>query len=56
MTIQDAILRRLHDEDLIVIQATLSLEGLSEMINDSRFLDALQHVLHRCTDILLSGK
>lgn len=55
VTIQDAILRRLHDEDLSVIQAALSLEGLSEMISASYFLDALQTVLQRCIGILLSS-
>lgn len=39
--IQNAILHRLHDEDLGIIQAALPLKGLSEMTSASYSLDAL---------------
>lgn len=48
ITIQDAILRQLYDDDLSVVQASLSLEGLSKIISASDFLKALDNVLKRC--------
>lgn len=56
VTIQDAILRQLRDDDLTVIQAVLSLDGLSEIINSSDLLEALRDVLQRCNNILMSSK
>ena len=53
--IQNAILHWLHDEDLGIIQAALPLKGLSEMTSASYSLDALQNVLQRRIDILLSS-
>lgn len=47
ITIQDAILRQLYDDDLSVVQASLSLEGLSKIISASDFLKALDNVLKR---------
>ncbi|KAK9292213.1 hypothetical protein L1049_020175 [Liquidambar formosana] len=55
VTIQDAILRQLRDDDLTVIQAVLSLDGLSEIINSSDLLKALRDVLRRCNNILMSS-
>ncbi|KAK9059672.1 hypothetical protein SSX86_020376 [Deinandra increscens subsp. villosa] len=52
-TVNDALLRRLYDEDLSVVQAVLSMSRLSEFINHSDLLDGLQKVLKRCTDILI---
>ncbi|XP_052184980.1 uncharacterized protein At3g06530 [Diospyros lotus] len=54
-TIQDAILRRLRDDDLTVIQATLTLSGLDDIIPPLALLDALEKVLHRCLVILMSS-
>ena len=53
--IQNTILHWLHDEDLGIIQAALPLKGLSEMTSASYSLDALQNVLQRRIDILLSS-
>lgn len=47
ITIRDAILRQLYDDDLSVVQASLSLEGLSKIISASDFLKALDNVLKR---------
>lgn len=54
-TIQDAILRRLCDEDLTVVQAALNLEALPEIINAPLCIDAFRNVLQRCINILSSG-
>ncbi|KAM3340540.1 putative protein isoform X3 [Capsicum galapagoense] len=54
-TIQDAILRRLGDEDLTVVQAALSLEALPEIISAPLCMDAFRNVLQRCIKILSSG-
>lgn len=54
--VQDAILRRLQDDDLTVIQAVLNLQSLNQMISSSVLLDTIQSVLDRCIQILLSGE
>ncbi|PHT52471.1 hypothetical protein CQW23_06933 [Capsicum baccatum] len=54
-TIQDAILRRLGDEDLTVVQAALNLEALPEIISAPLCMDAFRNVLQRCIKILSSG-
>ncbi|XP_060203327.1 uncharacterized protein At3g06530 isoform X2 [Lycium barbarum] len=54
-TIQDAILRRLCDEDLTVVQAALNLEELPEIISAPLRIDAFRNVLQRCIKILSSG-
>lgn len=54
-TIQDAILRRLCDEDLTVVQAALNLEALREIINAPLRIDAFRNVLSRCIKLLSSG-
>ncbi|GAB4854073.1 hypothetical protein Ancab_022655 [Ancistrocladus abbreviatus] len=51
-SIQEAILRRLHDDDLSVVQAAVSLHRLSELISSTQLFEALQNVLQRCTRIL----
>ncbi|XP_076945325.1 uncharacterized protein At3g06530-like [Bidens hawaiensis] len=53
-TLNDAILRRLYDDDLSVVQAVLSMSRLSEFIKHSDLLDGLQKVLKRCTNIVIS--
>ncbi|XP_010486163.1 PREDICTED: uncharacterized protein At3g06530-like [Camelina sativa] len=55
VTIQDAILRQLWDDDLAVVQAALSFDKLPNIITSSGLLDALLHVVKRCVGILLSG-
>ncbi|KAL8153527.1 hypothetical protein V2J09_011287 [Rumex salicifolius] len=54
-SIQDAVLRRLYDDDLDVIKAALSLDRLSELIGSVKLLEVLQDVLKKSTDMLLSG-
>ncbi|GAV79488.1 LOW QUALITY PROTEIN: BP28CT domain-containing protein/U3snoRNP10 domain-containing protein [Cephalotus follicularis] len=55
VSIQDAILRQLRDDDLTVIQATLSLDGMPEILNSSDLLEALSDVFKRCLGILMLG-
>ncbi|KAL4595949.1 hypothetical protein ACB092_12G129000 [Castanea dentata] len=55
VTIEDAILRQLHDDDLTVVRAALSLDELSDMISSSDLLKELQYVLKRCIGILMSS-
>ncbi|KAK1419459.1 hypothetical protein QVD17_28628 [Tagetes erecta] len=53
-TVSDALLRRLYDDDLSVVQAVVSMSRLSEFIKHSDLLDGLQKVLKRCTISLIS--
>ncbi|KAB1204141.1 hypothetical protein CJ030_MR8G004038 [Morella rubra] len=55
VTIQDAILRQLHDDDLTVVRAALSLDGLCDILSDSDLLKELEYVFKRCVGILMSG-
>ncbi|XP_013585533.1 uncharacterized protein At3g06530 isoform X2 [Brassica napus] len=55
VTIQDAIVRQLWDDDLAVVQAALSLDQLPNIVTSSSLLDALLHVVKRCVGILQSG-
>lgn len=52
VTIQDAVLCQLRDDDLTVVQAALSLKGLSEIISPSDLLKALDGVLKKCVSTL----
>ncbi|XP_058086889.1 uncharacterized protein At3g06530 isoform X2 [Magnolia sinica] len=52
VNVQEAILRRLHDDDLSVVQAALSVDGLSGIINPACLFKAFEVVLLRCIDIL----
>jgi U3 small nucleolar RNA-associated protein 10 len=54
-TIKEALLRRLCDDDLSVIQAALQLENLSQFVTSS-LLNTLENVLQRCITLLLSGE
>ncbi|PON51074.1 U3 small nucleolar RNA-associated protein [Parasponia andersonii] len=51
-SVQDAILRQLHDDDLTVVGAAVSLDGLTDILNYSELLEALSNVLKRCIAIL----
>ncbi|XP_071732709.1 uncharacterized protein At3g06530 isoform X2 [Rutidosis leptorrhynchoides] len=53
-TMNDALLRRLYDDDLSVVQAVLRMGRLSEFLKHSDLLDGLQKVLKRCISILSS--
>ncbi|PIN11747.1 hypothetical protein CDL12_15648 [Handroanthus impetiginosus] len=53
--IQDALIRRLYDDDLNVVLAVLNLKDLSEVLSSPLLIEALQHVLHRCLKSLLSS-
>ncbi|KAG5249529.1 U3 small nucleolar RNA-associated protein and NUC211 domain-containing [Salix suchowensis] len=55
VTIQDAVLCQLRDDDLTVVQAALSLKGLSEIINPDDLLEALGGVLKKSVSTLRSG-
>ncbi|KAJ6347184.1 hypothetical protein OIU76_003808 [Salix suchowensis] len=55
VTIQDAVLCQLRDNDLTVVQAALSLKGLSEIINPDDLLEALGGVLKKSVSTLRSG-
>ncbi|XVF08520.1 hypothetical protein REPUB_Repub07fG0010000 [Reevesia pubescens] len=55
VTIKDVVLRQLHDDDLTVVRAALSLDGLTEIISPLDLLEALRHVLKRCLSFLTSG-
>ncbi|XP_022872922.1 uncharacterized protein At3g06530 isoform X3 [Olea europaea var. sylvestris] len=55
VAIQDAILQQLYEDDLSVVLAVLNLKKLSEIINSARLIEALQHVIQRCSEILLSS-
>ncbi|KAJ4893034.1 Uncharacterized protein Rs2_19828 [Raphanus sativus] len=55
VTIQDAIVRQLWDDDLAVVQAALSLDQLPNIVTSSSLLDALLQVVKRCVGILHSG-
>ncbi|XP_014504568.1 uncharacterized protein At3g06530 isoform X1 [Vigna radiata var. radiata] len=55
INVQEAILRLLDDTELTVVQAALRVDGLPNVIDSSKLLDALLNVLRRCMDKLLSG-
>ncbi|KAI3862328.1 hypothetical protein MKX03_036895 [Papaver bracteatum] len=50
-SIQQAISRRLQDDDLSVVQAALSLDGLTKVISGPDLLEALRDILLRCAEI-----
>ncbi|XP_026432640.1 uncharacterized protein At3g06530-like isoform X2 [Papaver somniferum] len=50
-SIQQAISRRLQDDDLSVVQAALSLDGLTRVISGPDLLEALRDILLRCAEI-----
>ncbi|GER49927.1 ARM repeat superfamily protein [Striga asiatica] len=53
--IQDTLIRRLYDDDLNVVLAVLELKNLPEILSSPLLVEALQHVLQRCIEILLSS-
>ncbi|XWS60132.1 hypothetical protein CRYUN_Cryun07bG0008200 [Craigia yunnanensis] len=55
VTIKDVILRQLHDDDLTVVRAALSLDGLTEILNPLDILETFRDVLKRCLSFLTSG-
>ncbi|WOL10215.1 hypothetical protein Cni_G18969 [Canna indica] len=52
VNIQDAITRALYDEDLSVVRAALSIDGLARIASAPYLLKAYIHVLSRCTDVI----
>ncbi|KAJ0970619.1 hypothetical protein J5N97_018578 [Dioscorea zingiberensis] len=52
INIQDAILRRLYDDELNVVQAALSVDGLYGLIDPARLFRAYQDVLSRSVAII----
>lgn len=55
VNIQDAILRSLYDDDLSVVQAALSIEGLAAVANPESLLKAYDDVLTKCIKIINKG-
>jgi U3 small nucleolar RNA-associated protein 10 len=53
---QDAIIRNLYDDDLSVVQAALSIEGLAAVASPVGLLKAYDHVLAKCIDIIRKGR
>ncbi|KAL8520276.1 hypothetical protein ACS0TY_010994 [Phlomoides rotata] len=53
--IQDGLLRRLYDDDVNVVLAVLNLKNLAEIITSPLLIEALQYMLQRCIQILLSS-
>lgn len=55
-SVQDAILRQIYDEDLTVVEAAVSLDGLTDVLDSTDVLEALNSVIKRCIGILYSGE
>lgn len=49
-------MRQFDDEDLTVVQAALNVDGVENVPDSSKLLEALQNVLRRCVGKMLSGK
>ncbi|XP_038896984.1 uncharacterized protein At3g06530 [Benincasa hispida] len=54
VTVQDAILKLLWDDDLTVVQKAISLDGISDILSSSDLLKAFKDVFFRCICILES--
>ncbi|XP_039121366.1 uncharacterized protein At3g06530-like [Dioscorea cayenensis subsp. rotundata] len=52
INVQDAIVRRLYDDELNVVQAALSVDGLSILIDHACLFKAYQDILSRCVHII----
>lgn len=55
MNVQDAIMRALHDEDLNVVRAALSIDGMVRIASPSQLLDTYSDILSRCIDVIERG-
>ncbi|TKW05794.1 hypothetical protein SEVIR_7G200000v4 [Setaria viridis] len=55
VNIQDAILRSLYDDNLSVVQAALSIEGLAAVASPESLLKAYDDVLTKCIKIINKG-
>ncbi|XP_012466889.1 uncharacterized protein At3g06530 isoform X1 [Gossypium raimondii] len=55
VAVKDAVLRQLHDDDLTVVQAALSVDGLTEVVSPLDLLEALRDVLKKCLSFLTLG-
>lgn len=55
INMQDAILRSLYDDDLSVVQAALSIEGLASVTSPDSLLKAYDDVLTKCIKIINKG-
>nr|CAB3487846.1 unnamed protein product [Digitaria exilis] len=55
INMQDAILRSLYDDDLSVVQAALSIEGLGSVASPDSLLKAYDDVLTKCIKIINKG-
>ncbi|TVU14983.1 hypothetical protein EJB05_38480 [Eragrostis curvula] len=55
INMQDAILRSLYDDDLTVVQAALSIEGLAAVANPDSLLKGYNDLLNRCVKVITKG-
>ncbi|CAN6457927.1 unnamed protein product [Victoria cruziana] len=55
VNIRESLLRRLHDDDLSVVQAALTVDGLCGLIDSAVSIKALQDITLRCCDLLKTG-
>ncbi|KAL5216795.1 hypothetical protein ABZP36_008196 [Zizania latifolia] len=55
INMQDAILRNLYDDDLSVVQAALSIEGLASVANPVSLLKVYGDLLNKCVSIIHKG-
>ncbi|XP_062092226.1 uncharacterized protein At3g06530 [Humulus lupulus] len=54
-SVQDAILQQLHDEDLTVVGAAVSFDGIADMLDTTELFKVLSNVLKRCIGIVNSS-
>ncbi|KAL6903803.1 hypothetical protein ACP4OV_004616 [Aristida adscensionis] len=55
INMQDAILRSMYDDDLSVVEAALSIEGLAAVASPNSLLKAYDDVLTKCIKIITKG-
>lgn len=55
INMQDAIIRNLYDDNLSVVEAALSIEGLAAIASPRGLLKAYDDLLVKCTDIIRKG-
>ncbi|KAF3785717.1 HEAT repeat-containing protein 1 [Nymphaea thermarum] len=55
VNVRESLLRRLHDDDLTVVQSALTVDGLCGLIDPAVFIKALQDITLRCCNILKTG-
>lgn len=56
VTVQDAVVHCLSDEDLSVVHAALCIDKLSELVDPARLLEIVHDLLQKCTQSLWAGE